>query len=67
MCGDAGPRRAGVQANKAHSAAQFSLAIMRRGGHLAEIERLRKDGLGGTAIARNLGIGRAGVYRVLQS
>ena len=32
-----------------------------------EVRRLRKDGLGGTAIARKLGIGRAGVYRVLQS
>ena len=32
-----------------------------------EVRRLRKDGLGATAIARKLGVGRASVYRALQS
>jgi DNA-binding transcriptional regulator LsrR (DeoR family) len=33
---------------------------------MAEIHRLRdQDGLGATAIARRLGIGRASVYRAL--
>jgi DNA-binding transcriptional regulator LsrR (DeoR family) len=33
---------------------------------MAEIRRLRdQDGLGATAIARRLGIGRASVYRAL--
>src|SRR5215470_6743915 len=30
-----------------------------------EVQRLRKEGLGATAIARKLGVGRASVYRVL--
>ena len=30
-----------------------------------EIRRLRKEGLGATAIARKLGVGRASVYRVM--
>jgi hypothetical protein len=30
-----------------------------------EVRRLCKEGLGGTAIARKLGVGRASVYRVL--
>jgi DNA invertase Pin-like site-specific DNA recombinase len=32
-----------------------------------EVRRLRKEGFGATAIARKLGVGRASVYRVLQS
>src|SRR5262245_56926465 len=30
-----------------------------------EVRRLRKEGLGATAIAKKLGVGRASVYRVL--
>ena len=32
-----------------------------------EISRLRAEGLGGTAIAKKLGIGRASVYRILSA
>jgi DNA invertase Pin-like site-specific DNA recombinase len=32
-----------------------------------EVRRLRKEGFGATALARKLGVGRASVYRVLQS
>ncbi len=30
-----------------------------------DVQRLRREGLGATAIARRLGIGRASVYRLL--
>jgi DNA invertase Pin-like site-specific DNA recombinase len=34
---------------------------------VAEVQRLKADGLGATAIAKKLGIGRASVYRILSN
>jgi DNA invertase Pin-like site-specific DNA recombinase len=56
-------QREGIEAARAAGKYRGRAPTVRR--QLAEIQRLKADGVGGSEIAKRLGVGRASVYRVL--